>query len=103
MPIQLTPEDVNNMVKDTLLKAGLGDLISKAINKVMSSSSFDNPVDKAVEQYVRSVALEAVRVRFLDEIKAEVVKAIEDKVTPEVIKRAVDKWVDHLISGVEKY
>jgi hypothetical protein len=50
MEINITPGDVEKMVKDSLVKAGLGKAITEAIQKALTGS-YNNPIDEAIKRF----------------------------------------------------
>lgn len=97
--LNITAEDVEALVKDSLIKAGLGKVISDGVAKALGG--YDSPVDKAVKQYVAEVAETLIREKFADQIKDAVRATIEAKVTDEMIARTVDAAVEKMARAAE--
>jgi hypothetical protein len=98
--LNITAADAEQLVKDTLLKDGLGRVISDAVSK--SLSGYDSPIDRAIKVYVAEVASKLVREKFADQIKDAVIAVIESKVTQEVINDCAAKAVEKMIDAAHK-
>lgn len=94
--LSITPEDVEAIVKDALIKAGLGKAISDGVKKALSG--YESPVDKEVKLYVGEVAATLIKEKYAEQIKASVSAAIEARVTKEFL----DKTVADTITKMEK-
>lgn len=58
MEIQITPNDVDQIVKDAIIKSVIGDTIQKHVAAALSG--YDSPVKKAVATVVNDVARELI-------------------------------------------
>lgn len=101
--VNITPQDIDNLVKESILKAGLGTSLQKVINESLAVNSYNSPIKKAVEEYVLKVCTELVRDKYADAVKLSVSKAIEAMVTKEIIDEVVDKSVKKMIDGSRGY
>ena len=97
--LNITAEDVETLVKDSLIKAGLGKVISDSVAKALSG--YDSPVEKAIKQYMGEVAATLIRVKFADQITDAVRTAIEVKVTAEMIDMTVNTAVEKMARAAE--
>lgn len=99
MNINITPEDVDALVKDALLKAGIGKAITEAVAKTLSG--YNNPIDEKLRLYVGEVAGELIRAKFATQIKEAVAVQIEAKVTKEVIEKVTTAATEKMIRAAE--
>jgi hypothetical protein len=83
------------LIKDQLIKAGLGAAITKAIQNALSG--YDSPVDKAVKDYVGQVASILITEKFSAQIKDAVAAAIETKFTDVVINEIVGAATERMV------
>lgn len=100
MNINITPEDVDSLVREALMKASFGKAVSEAITKSMSG--YDSPVDKAVKAHVTTVAEALVREKFDAQIKEAVAAKIEAMVTTELIDKAVSTTMDKMVRAAQE-
>lgn len=96
MNIEITPDDVEKLVKDQLVKAGLGKAISEAVAR--NFSGYDNPVDKEIKKYVGEVVSSLIREKYAEQIKVAIATVVEERVTQSMI----DETVDTAMSRIEK-
>lgn len=100
MNINITPEDVDALVKDALLKAGIGKAITEAVAKTLSG--YNNPIDENLKRYVGEVAGELIREKFSAQIKVAVAAQIEAKVTHELIETVTCAATDKMIQAARE-
>lgn len=100
--INLSPEDIDTLVKDSIMKAGFGKAVEDGVKKAFSQG-YDNPIDKATKAYVFEVCNSLLRERFADKIHAVVTAAIEAQVTAEVIEKITNTAVREMVSAVSNY
>lgn len=99
LELNITPEDVEQLVRDSIMKAGFGKAVEEACKKAFSG--YDNPVEKEVKRYVAEVAAELVRAQFRDQVVAAVAAAIEAKVTPQLIDTVTAAAMDRVVRAAE--
>ena len=96
LEINIKPEDIERMVKDSIMQAGFGAAVTKAIAGVFGG--YNNPVEAELKTYVAGVCRELIKEKYADQIRAAVAKHIEATVTEEIIEKttsgAVKKMVD---------
>lgn len=98
--INLTPEDIDALVKDSIMKAGFGKAVEDAVKKVFTG--YDNPIDAQLKKYVAEVAAQMIRERFADQIKAAVAQEIEARVTKDIVDIVVAASVSKMIHAAEE-
>jgi len=94
MEINITPEDVDRLVKDSILKAGLGRIITDTIAKVLNPNAYNNPINGAVEKYILEVANQLLRDVYADKVR-QIIRA-------EIEKRVTDELLQQIAAGVVK-
>ena len=93
MEINLKPEDIDNLVKETILKSMIGGVIVESIKKALNLDNWDNPVDAAIKMHVRQIAMEVFTDEYKEEIRGIVKAAIEKRISSEVLHEVVDKFL----------
>ncbi len=97
--VNITPEDIDSLVKDAILKAGIGNAIQKVLSE--SLTGYNSPVTEQVKRYVGELCSDIIRVKYQDQIKAAVAKAVEERITPEIINTTVDKAMEKIVRAAE--
>lgn len=95
MDIQITPDDVQTMVKDAILKAGIGKLISEKVNETLRSN-YSNPIDHAVKAFVSELAVSLIRDKYAASITEMVRVEIEARITKEMLQKFIETAVQKL-------
>jgi hypothetical protein len=96
--LNLTPEDIDQLVRDSLMKAGFGKLIESNVQKALQSG-YDNPIDKAMKAYVTEVADELIRTKFTVQIREAVNKLMEQMVTQELLNKVTGAVVKKMVDA----
>jgi hypothetical protein len=99
MEIKIEADDVERLVKDSLVKAGLGKTISEAVSKAFSG--YDNPVEREIKKYVAEIASTLIRERFTVQIKESVALEVENRVTGELINKTVKEAMKRIERAAE--
>lgn len=94
LELNIKPEDIERLVKDSIMQAGFGKAVTEAINKALSG--YNNPVDEEIKRYVGQVAADLIREKYADEVRAAVTRHIEAKVTSELIDKMTDETVQRM-------
>lgn len=94
--INLSPEDIDTLVKDSIMKAGFGKAVEEGVKKALAQG-YDNPIEKATKAYVFEVCDSMLRERFADQIHTVVTAAITSQVTAEVIERITNTAVEKMV------
>ena len=95
MDIKITPEDVEKLVRETLLKSALGNTIQTAVNKALGEP-YNNPVQNAVIGYISTVARAVVEEQYAAQIRTAVEEAVRARLTDEVAKQFVNTTFDRM-------
>lgn len=102
MEITIKPEDVDKLVRDAILTAGIGKVITEQVTAALKSPyTRDGFVEGAVKAYVERVCGEIIREGFGEQIKAAVTVQVQEKVTPAVIEKLSQEAVEKLVSAAE--
>jgi len=99
--LNLTPEDIEQLVKDTIMKSGFGKAVEDGIKKALAPS-YDNPIDKCIKAYISQICGEVVKEKFTEQIREAVTKDVEERVTSEVIQTAVTSATTRMIRAAEE-
>jgi hypothetical protein len=99
MKIEISADDIEKLVREELVKAGLGKFIAEGVQKALSS--YDSPVEKALRQYMSEVATRLIREHFTAHIEEAIMTHIKAKVTTEAIDKIVDTAVTKMVRAAE--
>jgi hypothetical protein len=107
--IKITPLDIDNLVKDAILKSSLGKMIEEAIAKAIqpsySGKSFiQNCIDQAIIKIIEELILGRGRVdepesEYKIKIKEAVKVKLEEVLSSEAMQERIDEIVRKLASG----
>ena len=89
MELNLTPEDIEQLVKNTIMKSGFGAAVEKSVTAALGG--YNSPIDKAIQEYVLNLARNLVHEKLGDQIKPMVVAAIEAKVNEDFLNQVVTR------------
>jgi (2Fe-2S) ferredoxin len=95
MEIKIDPADIDNFVKEALIKSAIGQQLQETIKKTVDSclSVWDSPVKKIVQEHIASIIREYL---VLDENRALILEAIVKIVNPKTIQSIVSAGVYQL-------
>lgn len=99
--INIKPEDVDQLVKDTILKAGIGRVIQDAVAKAISPHSYNNPIDEELKRYITTVVRGLLETDFKDQVATAVRSVLEQKVTQPIIETLAEKTIDKIVKAAE--
>lgn len=102
MEINLLPNDIDKLIKDTILKSALGKNIQQTIDKAMSDclDRYDSPVKKMVQEVVESIVKEHFS---KEENRKNIYDAIVKYLTPELIDKMMLYGINKLKEYVKEY
>jgi predicted phage tail protein len=94
--LKLTPEDVNNYIKDAILKSSLGENLTRAINKAITDAltGYSSPVKQLVENEIK------IQIKHLIETperRQEIQDAIAREFNEDFLKRLINKSVENAV------
>lgn len=101
LELNIKPEDVEQLVKDSIMKAGFGKAVSDAVTKAISG--YNNPVEDAIKRYVGQVADELIREKYSEEVRTAVQLHMEACITAELINKVTGEVVQRMQQAVERY
>lgn len=101
LELNIKPEDIERLVKDSIMQAGFGKAVSEAITK--ACSGYNNPIDEALKRYVGEVAAALVREKYAGDVRAAVARYIETRVTQELIDKMTDEATKKMQRAAEGY
>lgn len=95
MELKLLPEDIDKLIRETVLKSALGKNIEQVINKAVQDSidGYNSPIKQLVNEVVRELIKEHLN---KDENKNLITEAIVRKVTPEAIDSILSYGIQKL-------
>jgi len=99
MKIEINADDIEKLVREELVKAGLGKVIAEGVQKALSG--YDSPVEKALKEYMAEVARRLIREHFTASIEESIMAHIRAKVTAEAIEKIVDASVNKMVRAAE--
>ena len=99
LEINLSPEDIERLVKDSIMRSGFGAAVEKALRSAMSG--YDNPIEKSLRQYVGSVCDELIRAHYADKIKAAISSHLEKSITTELVEKTTSEAVRRMVKAAE--
>lgn len=95
MQIEFKPEDIDQYVKETLIKSSIGTALQKSIQETISTclTGWNSPIRGIVEKYIAEVVKQYIsEPENYDKIKLAVAK----HVTPEAIETVVQMGLKKL-------
>lgn len=101
LEINLTPDDIDRLVKDSIMKAGFGKAIEEGVKRAIAPG-YDNPIEKAMKAYVIEVADNLLRTKFADQIKEIVTTYINQNVTGEVLEKITNVSLTEMIVAAKR-
>lgn len=103
MHIDIKPEDVDAMVKDSILKSSLGKIIEKAIQDVTKAGSYNNPIEESLRKYIANLAVVLIEEKYQDSIKAAISNIIEKQVTQDLVDKTVETAMSKIVDAATRY
>lgn len=98
--INLTAEDVDALVRGSIMKAGFGKAIEDGVKRAISPG-YDNPIEKATRAYVMQVCDDLLRTKFAEQITATVAAHLEAMVTQDVLDKVTSAAVKKMVDAAE--
>lgn len=99
MELTIKPEDIDKLVRETIMKSAFGDTITKAVNAALTG--YNSPVDDAVKKLVGAVAADVIREKFSAEIRVLVTAAIEKHVTQSMMESIVSAATERMVRAAK--
>jgi flagellar biosynthesis/type III secretory pathway protein FliH len=99
--LNITAEDIDQIVKDSIMKAGFGKAVEAGITKALSG--YDSPIEKQLKSLVSEVARTLIEEKYMASIKLAVAKAVEEKITPDLIDKTVSAAMSKMVDAADRY
>lgn len=95
MQIEIKPNDIDDYVKDAVLKSSIGSSLEKAIKECMEEifSSYNSPIKKIINDYISVLVREFIG-------KPENLSTIQKAIANVLIPETIEKIIQH---GVRKF
>jgi hypothetical protein len=97
--INLTPEDIEKLVKDSIMRAGFGQAIEKALAGMLTG--YNNPIDAKLREHVALIAGQLIREHYHPMIRAAIDKYLKEKLTQEIVDKTTSEAVGRMIRAAE--
>lgn len=97
LELNLSVEDTEAMIQAALIKGGIGKHLNEAVQEALGS--YNSPIKKAVEMFVREVAEGLVRDKYADSIRKIVTEHVEKTVTQEVLDKITAMSIDKIVNS----
>lgn len=102
MELKLLPEDIDKLIKETVLKSALGKNIEATIDKAVSTAinEYNSPIKALVNEVVRELIKEQLA---KPEYKQLITDAIVARITPKAIDDILNYGIEKLHNYVREY
>lgn len=96
--LNISPEDVNRLVAEAVLKSTIGKAIEDQVAKAVVSltTSWNNPIEKVVRDEITRIAANVVMTEHADTIKAAVKEKVAEKLSDDLIGKLVAGVLDQI-------
>ena len=96
--VQLTPEQINEFIANSIMESQIGKLVQDSVNRVMRdlSTSYNNPFDTAIKSHVSRLIQEELINGYKPQILESVRKALETQVTDDLVSRMIKATFDKI-------
>ena len=91
LTLNITPEDIDALVKDSIMKSGFGNAVNEAVKSALNVSSYNSPIQKEVTSYVSRVVLQLLQTEYGDAIRDQVSAALKEQMTEEFMDKIASK------------
>lgn len=100
LELNITPEDIEALVRDSIMRCGFGKAVEDAIKKVFTG--YNNPIDVELKRYVSELCSTLLREKYRAAIYLATTKAIEERVTEELITKTVSVAVEKMVRAADE-
>lgn len=97
--INLKPEDVENLVRDSIMKSGFGAAVTKALSNVLGG--YNSPIEAELKAYVTTIVRDLLATQYGEQIKTAVIETMRTKVTDEILKKFTDTAIDKIVAAAD--
>lgn len=102
MQFNLTPEDIDNLVRDSIMKSGFGNAITTSITKVLNTG-YNNPIDEQIKLFVGRTVADLINEKFADQIKVLVAEQIEKQVSQDLMEKVTYEITRKMVESVDRW
>ena len=95
LELNLTPADIDKLVKESIMLSGFGEAVKTAC--VNTLTGYNSPIENEVRKYVAELTAQLLREKFSVQIKEAISAAIEASVTREIINKITESSVKQMI------
>lgn len=99
--LTLGPEQIEALVRDSIMKSGFGAAIETAIAKVMSNHR--NPVEEALRDYVQRVVVNMLEGELGERVRESVNAYVLKEVTTEFLDKITEVAVEKIKRAADEY
>lgn len=101
MPLELniSPEDIEALVRDSIMRSGFGKAVNEGVQKALSG--YNNPLDEAIKRYVLDVAGTLLREKYNDQIRAAIATAMEKHVTTNILDKITEAAIEKMARAAQ--
>jgi len=98
MELKLLPEDIDRLIKETVLKSALGKNIEQTIDKAVSNAinDYHSPIKQLVNEVIRELIKEQLQ-------KPEYRELITDSIINRITPKAIDDILNYGIQKLHEY
>jgi hypothetical protein len=88
------PEDINRQITDAIAKSVIGEKLKEAVEAevLKLSSTYNNPIQKIVEDEVRKLLYQIVRDEYGEVLRTKIREALTDELLNDLVFRALDAY-----------
>lgn len=101
MKIEINAEQVDQLVRDTILKAGIGKAIEGAVSRAFGNT-YDNPIEKELKSYITTVVRKLLETEFKDKVDMAVREAIAAKLTEPIVAKLAEATIDKIVKAADE-
>ena len=95
MDLRLSPDDIERLVKETILKSSFGQMVANSVTKCLDS--YNSPVDEAVKQAIRqTIAILLDSPEYKPKMVAACRAAIESRLTDDLMQKLTSATLDKI-------
>jgi hypothetical protein len=102
MNINILPDDIDKLVKESIIKSALGQDIAGAIHNAINEAlkSYDSPIKKYTNKIIGEIIQEYLS---KEENRKPVYDSIIKHLTPEAVNKIMDHGIKKLLDEIERY
>lgn len=98
--LNISAEDIDQLVRDSIMKSGFGAAVQKAV--VDSLNGYNSPITKSVQAHLLVVCERLLKERFSSTIEESVSAALSRMITREMLDNIVEKTVSEMMKAAKE-